>query len=80
MQFRPIIVNDFVRENSWPDFVPKLKSVIQSSNLISQDANSQWSTINALNVLQTIVKPFQVLPHAFFFSILFISVANCCNM
>ncbi|ONK61647.1 uncharacterized protein A4U43_C08F32130 [Asparagus officinalis] len=57
--FRPIIVNDFVRENSWPDFVPKLKSAIESSNLISQDANSQWSTINALNVLQTIVKPFQ---------------------
>ena len=58
-----IIVNDFVSENSWPDFVPELRSAIQSSNLINQGAFSQWSTINALTVLQTIVKPFQVLPH-----------------
>lgn len=63
MQFRLIVVNDFVKNNSWPEFVPELKSVIQSSNLISQGAYSQRSTINALIVLQTIVKPFQVLLH-----------------
>lgn len=62
MQFRLIVVNDFVNDNSWPNLVPELKTVIQSSNLISQGANTQWSTINALTVLQTIVKPFQVLP------------------
>ncbi|KAI0518612.1 hypothetical protein KFK09_006048 [Dendrobium nobile] len=57
--FRVIITSDFVKENSWPDLIPELKSVIQSSKLISQSPCSQWSTINALIVLQTTIRPFQ---------------------
>ncbi|XP_073009559.1 uncharacterized protein [Typha latifolia] len=55
---RLIIVKDFVKENSWPELVPQLKLVIQHSNFISQ-SDSQWNTINALTVLQTIIRPFQ---------------------
>ncbi|KAJ3681318.1 hypothetical protein LUZ60_015807 [Juncus effusus] len=57
--FRLVIVKDFVEENSWPELIPQLKAVIQNSNLISQGKNCQWSTINALQVLQAIVRPFQ---------------------
>ncbi|OVA16680.1 Importin-beta [Macleaya cordata] len=57
--FRVIIVKDFVKENSWPELVPELRSVIQNSNFVCQGANSQWNTINAFIVLQTITKPFQ---------------------
>lgn len=57
--FRLIVAKDFVKENSWPELVPELKSVIQSSNLISQSVSSQWNTLNALTVLQTIIRPYQ---------------------
>nr|XP_019702618.1 importin beta-like SAD2 isoform X2 [Elaeis guineensis] len=57
--FRLIVGKDFVKENSWPELVPELKSVIQSSNLICPSASSQWNTINALTVLQTVIRPFQ---------------------
>ncbi|XP_058076603.1 uncharacterized protein LOC131225158 isoform X2 [Magnolia sinica] len=57
--FRVIIVADFVKENSWPELVPELRSVIQNSDLISGSANFQWKTINALTVLQAIIRPFQ---------------------
>lgn len=49
-----------MKENSWPELVPELKLVIQNSNLISQSEHSQWNTVNALTVLQTIIRPFQV--------------------
>ncbi|KAK8495777.1 hypothetical protein V6N11_033680 [Hibiscus sabdariffa] len=45
--------------NSWPVLVPELRYAIQSSNAISNGANSEWSTINALMVLHALVKPFQ---------------------
>ena len=51
----------FVKENSWPELVPELASVIQNSNLISGAANCEWNTINALTVLQALIRPFQVL-------------------
>ncbi|XP_020101763.1 uncharacterized protein LOC109719467 isoform X2 [Ananas comosus] len=57
--FRLVISKDFVKENSWPELVPELKLVIQNSNLISQSEHSQWNTVNALTVLQTIIRPFQ---------------------
>ncbi|WOL03237.1 hypothetical protein Cni_G11957 [Canna indica] len=57
--FRCVVVKDFVKDNSWPELVPELRSVIQSSNLISQAKNSQWSTVSALTMLQTILRPFQ---------------------
>ncbi|XP_064999470.1 uncharacterized protein LOC135633656 isoform X2 [Musa acuminata AAA Group] len=57
--FRLIVVKNFVKENTWPELVPELTSVIQRSNLIIQDKNAQWSTLNALTVLQTILRPFQ---------------------
>ncbi|KAK1315907.1 hypothetical protein QJS10_CPA05g00115 [Acorus calamus] len=56
---RFIVVADFVKENSWPELVPELKSVIQNSNLMRDGSNAQWKTINALTILQTTVKPFQ---------------------
>ncbi|RZC88230.1 hypothetical protein C5167_016031 [Papaver somniferum] len=57
--FRLIVVNEFIKENSWPELVPELRSVIQNSNLVNEGGNSQWSTINALTVLQAIIRPFQ---------------------
>lgn len=60
MQFRIIVVAGFVKENSWPELVHELRSIIENSDLISEGANFQWKTVNALTVLQTIIKPFQV--------------------
>ncbi|CAL9114888.1 unnamed protein product [Musa textilis] len=57
--FRLIVVKNFVKENTWPELVPDLTLVIQRSNLIIQNKNAQWSTLNALTVLQTILRPFQ---------------------
>lgn len=51
---------DFVKENSWPQLVPQLKLVIQSSDAISPGQHPEWKTINALTVLQAILRPFQV--------------------
>ncbi|KAK9136588.1 hypothetical protein Sjap_007182 [Stephania japonica] len=59
LQFRIVISNEFVKENSWPELVPELQSVIQHSNLSSEGSNSQWNTVNALTVLQAITRPFQ---------------------
>ncbi|BFG14847.1 hypothetical protein CerSpe_011210 [Prunus speciosa] len=57
--FRIIVVAEFVKQNSWPELVPDLQSAIQNSNLINNGANSQWNTINALTILQTLLRPFQ---------------------
>ncbi|KAI3993351.1 hypothetical protein MKX01_010094 [Papaver californicum] len=57
--FQLIVVKEFIKENAWPELVPDLRSVIQNSNLINEGGNSQWSTINALTVLQAIIRPFQ---------------------
>ncbi|XP_077240476.1 ARM repeat superfamily protein isoform X2 [Tasmannia lanceolata] len=57
--FRVIVVADFVKENSWPEFLPELRSVIQNSNILNEGSHYQCKTINALTVLQTIIKPFQ---------------------
>ncbi|KAK6930334.1 Importin-beta, N-terminal domain [Dillenia turbinata] len=57
--FRVIVVAEFVNSNLWPELVPELRSVIQNSDLINNDANSDWKTINALVVLQALVRPFQ---------------------
>lgn len=57
--FRVFVVSVFVKENAWPELVPELRTVIQNSNLISNDPNSEWSTINALTVLHALLRPFQ---------------------
>ncbi|KAJ6312263.1 hypothetical protein OIU77_013910 [Salix suchowensis] len=57
--FRIIIVAEFVKQNNWPELVPELWSAIQNSNLISSGVNCEWKTINALTVLQALVRPFQ---------------------
>ncbi|KAF9592182.1 hypothetical protein IFM89_012676 [Coptis chinensis] len=57
--FRSIVVKEFVKENSWPELVPELRNVIQNSNFISGNVVSQWKTVNALTVLQSILRPFQ---------------------
>ncbi|OMO58548.1 hypothetical protein COLO4_34539 [Corchorus olitorius] len=57
--FRIIVVAEFVKQNSWPELVPELRSAIQSSNVISNGANCEWSTINSLTVLHALVRPFQ---------------------
>ncbi|KAL6008753.1 hypothetical protein ACLOJK_021979 [Asimina triloba] len=58
-QFRVVIVADFVKDKSWPELVPELRSVIENSDLIIERANIRWKTINALTVLQAIIRPFQ---------------------
>ncbi|KAE9455022.1 hypothetical protein C3L33_13046, partial [Rhododendron williamsianum] len=58
--FRVIVATEFVKENSWPDIVPKLRAVIQTSDLINNGGSCQWKTINALTVLQSLIRPFQV--------------------
>ncbi|XP_043710645.1 importin beta-like SAD2 [Telopea speciosissima] len=57
--FRIIVVAEFVKENSWPELISELRSVIQNSNLISEGANFRWNTINGLIVLQAVIRPFQ---------------------
>lgn len=57
--FHLVIVNDFVRENTWPELVPSLRTAIQNSNLVNAASSLQWKTLNALLALQTIIKPFQ---------------------
>lgn len=59
-QFRQVVEKDFVKDNLWPELIPQLKLVIQSSNLISPGQHPEWNTINALTVLQSVVRPFQV--------------------
>ncbi|XP_042427996.1 uncharacterized protein LOC122015265 isoform X2 [Zingiber officinale] len=56
---RWIVLKDFVKDYSWPELVPNLRTAIQSSNLIIQGMTSEWSTVNALTVLQTILRQFQ---------------------
>lgn len=60
-QFRVIVASVFVKENSWPDLVPELASVIQNSNLIRSAANCEWNTVGALTILHALIRPFQVL-------------------
>ncbi|KAG2564198.1 hypothetical protein PVAP13_8KG390800 [Panicum virgatum] len=57
--FRQVVEKDFVKDNLWPELIPQLKLVIQSSNLISPGQHPEWNTINALKVLQSAVRPFQ---------------------
>ncbi|XVE82344.1 hypothetical protein DITRI_Ditri15bG0140800 [Diplodiscus trichospermus] len=57
--FRIIVVGEFVKQNSWPELVPELRSAIQSSNVISGGANCEWSTVNTLTILHALVRPFQ---------------------
>ncbi|KAH7691558.1 Armadillo-like helical-containing protein [Dioscorea alata] len=59
LQFRMIITVGFVKENAWPELIPKLRTVFESSNLISQNAHSRWDAINVLTILHTIIRPFQ---------------------
>ncbi|GFZ13846.1 ARM repeat superfamily protein [Actinidia rufa] len=57
--FRAIVAAEFVKENLWPDLVPELRAVIQNSDLINKSGNCEWKTINALTVLQSLIRPFQ---------------------
>uniref|UniRef100_A0A2P2KMN0 Importin N-terminal domain-containing protein n=2 Tax=Rhizophora mucronata TaxID=61149 RepID=A0A2P2KMN0_RHIMU len=57
--FRTIAVAEFVEQNSWPELVPYLQSAIQNSSLINDGSNREWDTINALTVLQALIRPFQ---------------------
>ena len=59
-QFRVIVASEFVKENSWPDLVPNLRAAIMNSDLINQSGNCEWKTINALTLLQSLIRPFQV--------------------
>ncbi|KAK9079983.1 hypothetical protein SSX86_001658 [Deinandra increscens subsp. villosa] len=57
--FRPIVDADFVKRSLWHELVPELRMVIQDSDLVNNSGNSRWKTINALTVLQSVVRPFQ---------------------
>lgn len=52
-------MSEFVKKDAWPELVLELRSAIEKSSLISC-LDSSWSTVNALMVLLTVVKPFQV--------------------
>ncbi|CAN8270232.1 unnamed protein product [Cochlearia groenlandica] len=56
--FHIVVVSEFVKKNAWPELVLELRSALEKSNLISS-VESSWSTVNALMVLLTVVKPFQ---------------------
>lgn len=66
-QFRAIVAVEFVKKNSWPDLVPYLRTVIRGSDLIDRSGNSERKTVNALNVLHSLIRPFQVPEHALLF-------------
>ncbi|KAM0046778.1 putative armadillo-like helical protein [Helianthus debilis subsp. tardiflorus] len=55
--FRPIVDAEFVKHNSWPQLVPELRLVIEDSDLVVN--NSRWKTVNALTLVQSLVRPFQ---------------------
>ncbi|XP_057992891.1 uncharacterized protein LOC110632928 isoform X2 [Hevea brasiliensis] len=57
--FRIIVVAEFVEQNCWPELVPELRSAIWNSNLINNGTSCEWNTINALTVLQALIRPFQ---------------------
>uniref|UniRef100_A0A9I9DMS1 Importin beta-like SAD2 homolog n=1 Tax=Cucumis melo TaxID=3656 RepID=A0A9I9DMS1_CUCME len=57
--FHSIVINEFVKQNSWPELVSDLFSAIQNSNLSSNGAECQMNAINALSVLCTTCRPFQ---------------------
>ena len=61
LQFRPIVDAEFVKQSLWPELVHELRSVIQDSDLVNKSGISAWKTINALTVLQSVIRPFQVL-------------------
>lgn len=63
-QFRSVVAVEFVKNDSWPQLVPQLRAVIQDSDLINRNGSSEWKTINALTVLHSIIRPFQVLHYA----------------
>nr|XP_043608591.1 importin beta-like SAD2 homolog [Erigeron canadensis] len=57
--FRPVVDAEFVKNNLWPELVPELRSVIQDSDLVNTSGNSRWKAVNALTVLQAVIRPFQ---------------------
>ncbi|XP_011656322.1 uncharacterized protein LOC101205180 isoform X1 [Cucumis sativus] len=57
--FHSIVINEFVKQNSWPELVSDLCSAIQNSNLASSGAECQLNAINVLSVLCTTCRPFQ---------------------
>ncbi|XP_049408930.1 uncharacterized protein LOC125872255 [Solanum stenotomum] len=57
--FRSIIAVEFVKKDAWPELVPELRSVIQRSDMIDKNPNSEWKTINALTILHSLIRPFQ---------------------
>lgn len=59
-QFHSIVTNEFVKHNSWPELVSDLCSAIQNSSLFNNGAECPWNAINALSVLCTTCRPFQV--------------------
>lgn len=67
LQFRSIVAVEFVKKNSWPELVPQLRTVIRGGDLINGCGYSVWKTFNALNVLHSLIRPFQVPEHALLF-------------
>ncbi|XP_057959016.1 importin beta-like SAD2 homolog [Malania oleifera] len=57
--FRVIVSAQFVKDNSWPELVPELRTVIENSNLIRNGVPCEWKTVNALSVLHALIRPFQ---------------------
>lgn len=60
-QFRIVANSEFVKRDLWPELIPELRLAIQNSDQISDHANCGWKTVNALTVLQALIRPFQVL-------------------
>ncbi|KAL5570700.1 hypothetical protein UlMin_020297 [Ulmus minor] len=54
-----VLVDVFVKQNSWPKLVPDLLSAIQNSNILINFEESRCKSINAITVLHTLLRPFQ---------------------
>ncbi|KAJ1696023.1 hypothetical protein LUZ63_012721 [Rhynchospora breviuscula] len=49
------------KDNSWPQLIPHLKSLLHNTYLITPPPHSRshWNTLNALTLLQALTRPFQ---------------------
>ncbi|KAK9725349.1 hypothetical protein RND81_05G137800 [Saponaria officinalis] len=57
--FHSVVDVEFVKRNEWHELVHQLRLGVQNSDIISGNAHSKWRTLNALKVLQTLIRPFQ---------------------
>ncbi|XP_031396138.1 importin beta-like SAD2 homolog isoform X3 [Punica granatum] len=57
--FRITANSEYVKRDSWPELIPELRLAIQNSDQISNRTDCGWKTVNAVTVLQALIRPFQ---------------------